>query len=101
MSGNGTGTPLAVRLLAEQRRRCLATILNAAEQSSWWERLSDGQQNIFRDQVKAAIAVFYDLARDVVKITDEDVSRNDLALDLIRSIHMQSTQIAQRLEVNR
>lgn len=86
-----------LRLLAEQRKRCLATILTAAEGTSWWPRLSDDQQSTYRDQVRAALAVFYDLTRDVVKVTEDDGVRNEIALDLIRSIHTQQTQINESL----
>ncbi len=90
-------TPLVVRLLAEQRKRCLATILNAAEASSWWSRLSEVQQNAYRDQVRSALAIFYDLTRDVIKVSDDDTVRNDLALDLIRSVHSQQIKIVEKL----
>jgi hypothetical protein len=97
MSQNAS-TPVVLRLLAEQRKRCLATILNAAESSPWWSRLSDTQQNAHRDQVRAALAVFYDLTRDLVKVTEDDSMRNDLALELIRSIHHQQVAIREQLE---
>jgi hypothetical protein len=93
-----TGPPLVVRLLAEQRKRCLATILNSAESSAWWSRLSDAQQGVYRDQVRSALAVFYDLTRDLIKVTEDDSTRNDLALDLIRSLHSQTSQIREHLE---
>lgn len=86
-----------MRLLAEQRRRCLATILTSAEGSSWWGRLSDDQQATFREQVRTALAVFYDLTRDVVKVTEDDGVRNELALDLIRAVHHQTSQISEKL----
>lgn len=92
------GPPFVIRLLAEQRKRCLATILTSAETSPWWPRLSDAQQERFRDQVRAAISVFYDLTRDVVKVADDDTPRNDLALELIRSIHTSQQVIRERLE---
>jgi hypothetical protein len=95
---SNAGPPLVVRLLAEQRKRCLATILNSAESSAWWSRLSEPQQNAYRDQVRAALAVFYDLTRDLIKVTEDDTVRNDLALDLIRSMHTQTAQIRERLE---
>lgn len=95
MTSNGNAPVL--RLLGEQRRRCLATILTGAESSAWWPRLSDAQQAAFRDQVRNALAVFYDLTRDVVKVTEDDSIRNELALDLIRSIHSQQTQISDAL----
>jgi hypothetical protein len=92
-----SATPLVVRLMAEQRKRCLATILNAAESSSWWSRLSEVQQNTYREQVRGALAIFYDLARDVIKVSDEDTVRNDLALELIRSVHSQQMRITEKL----
>lgn len=88
-----------MRLLAEQRKRCLATILTSAEGSPWWSTLTGPQQHTYRDQVRAALAVFYDLTRDVIKVTEDDSVRNDLALDLIRSIHSQQTQIVEKLKV--
>jgi hypothetical protein len=94
----GTGTPLVVRLLSEQRKRCLATILTAAESSPWWPRLSDGQQSAYRDQVRAALSIFYDLARDILKVTEDDTVRNELALQLIRSVHAQQLQITAKFD---
>lgn len=94
---SASGPPLVVRLMAEQRKRCLATILNSAETSPWWNRLSETQQNTYRDQVRQALAVFYDLARDVIKVSDEDTTRNDLALDLIRAVHSQQVKLNERL----
>lgn len=86
--------PLVVRLLAEQRKRCLATILSAAETSPWWGELSPADQDAHRAAIRSALAVFYDFTRDVLKVADDDHSgvRNDLALDLIRSIHSAVTQ---------
>lgn len=93
------GQPVVVRLLSEQRKRCLATILNAAETSSWWAKLTDSQQAEYRIQVRTAIAVFYDLTRDLVKVTEDDNPRNDLALELIRAIHNQNQKISERLSI--
>lgn len=93
-SGN---TPVVIRLLAEQRKRCLATILNSAENSAWWSTLTSGQQNLFREQVRSAISVFYDLTRDVVKVTEDDTPRNDLVLDAIRAMHSEQRQYTAHL----
>lgn len=89
---------MVVRLLSEQRRRCLATILNSAESSPWWGRLTEAQQNAFRDQVRSSLNIFYDLTRDLIKVTEDDGVRNDLALDLIRAMHQQTSQIKERLD---
>jgi hypothetical protein len=91
-------TPVVVKLLSEQRKRCLATILNAAENSPWWAGLPNSQQQVFREQVRTALAVFYDLCRDVVKVTDDDGVRNDVALDLIRAMHAQQRELVERLK---
>lgn len=93
----GNGPPLVVRLMAEQRKRCLATILNSAESSPWWSHLTSHQQDTYRDQVRQALAIFYDLARDVLKVSEDDTMRNDLALDLIRSVHSQQIKITEKL----
>ena len=92
-------TQVVMRLLAEQRKRCMATILNAAENTPWWSTLTPGQQNTFRDQVKSAISVFYDLTRDVVKVSEEDATpRNDVVLDAIRAMHSEQRAISARLK---
>ncbi len=95
----GNATPVVVRLLSEQRKRCLATILNAAESTPWWSTLSANQQQTYREQVRSALSIFYDLARDVVKVSDDDGLRNDLALDLIRAVHNQQRELVERLKL--
>lgn len=92
------GNQVVVRLLGEQRKRCFATIMNAAENSTWWATLNDSQQGLFREQARSAIAVFYDLVRDVVKVTDDDAPRNDLVLDAIRAMHSEQRQLVDRLK---
>jgi hypothetical protein len=59
--------------------------------------LSATQQVMFREQTRAAIGAFYDFARDVVKVTEEDGSRNDVTLDLIRAIHRDQRELVQKL----
>lgn len=91
---------MAVRLMAEQRKRCLATILSSAESSAWWAKLDRHQQDAYRDQVRSALAIFYDFARDVLKVQDEDSGvRNDLALELIQAVYQQNLTIAERLHL--
>lgn len=93
-----SGNPVIIRLLSEQRKRCLATILSAAESGTWWNTLTPSQQGEFRAQVRTAVSVFYDLTRDVVKVTEDDGDRNDLVLDLIRVMHTQQREIVERLK---
>lgn len=76
-----------IRVVTEQRKRCLATILGAAETSPWWGRLTKEEQVAYRQRVIDSLGVFYDLCRDVIRVTDEDSVRNDHAVALIESIH--------------
>lgn len=76
-----------IRVVTEQRKRCLASILGAAETSPWWSRLTREEQAAYRQRVIEALGVFYDLCRDVIKVADEDSLRNDHAVQLIESIH--------------
>lgn len=75
------------KVVSEQRKRCLASILGAAEASPWWGRLSKDEQVAFRQRVIDSLGIFYDLCRDVIKVADEDGLRNDHAVHLIESIH--------------
>lgn len=95
-----SGPPLVIRLLAEQRKRCLATIYGAAETSPWWNDLTKSQQVAFREQIRSAVSVFYDVCRDVVKVTEDDTIRNDVVVDLIRSLHSQQQRIVNRLDAS-
>lgn len=76
-----------MRVVTEQRKRCLASILGAAETSPWWGRLSKEEQVAYRQKVLDSLGVFYDLVRDVIKVTDEGAIRNEHAVDLIEAIH--------------
>jgi hypothetical protein len=78
------------RVVTEQRKRCLASILGSAENSPWWNRLTRDEQIAYRQRVIDALGVFYDLVRDVIKVTDDpDTLRNERALDLLERIHGQ------------
>jgi hypothetical protein len=81
-----------IRVVTEQRKRCLASILGAAETSTWWPRLTKDEQLAYRQRVIDALGVFYDLCRDVIKVSDEDGLRNDHVVDLIERIHVQVTR---------
>lgn len=83
---------VVIRVITEQRRRCLANILGSAENSPWWPRLSRDEQLAFRQRVIDALGVFYDLVRDVVKVSDEDTLRNDHVVELLEVIHNQVTR---------
>lgn len=76
-----------IRVVTEQRKRCLASILGAAEAAPWWAKLTRDEQAAYRQRVIDSLGVFYDLCRDVIKVADEDSLRNDHAVNLIESIH--------------
>jgi hypothetical protein len=76
-----------MRVVAEQRRRCLASIMSAAEVSPWWQRLTLEERRNFRERVIAALGTFYDLCRDVIKVTEDDMIRNEYAVELLEEIH--------------
>lgn len=78
---------LTARLLGEQRKRLIASIMGAAENAPWWSRLQAGEQRAYREKVLSSVGTFYDFCRDVVKVTGEDGIRNDLALELLRQVH--------------
>lgn len=81
-----------MRVVTEQRKRCLASILGAAETSPWWTKLSRDEQLAYRQRVIDALGVFYDLCRDVIKVSDEDSVRNEHVVELIERIHTQVTR---------
>lgn len=91
---------LTGRLLSEQRKRLIASILGAAESSAWWSKLSREEQRLHREKVITAVGVFYDFCRDVIKVTNEDGIRNDLALDLIRQVHDGQRSLERQLRSN-
>ena len=78
---------IVLRLIAEQRKRAIGGILNHAENSAWWERLSPKEQRELRDKVLSSFGNFYDLVRDVVKVGNEDAVINEHTLRLIEQIH--------------
>lgn len=80
---------VVVRVVTEQRKRCLASILGGAENAPWWGRLSREEQLAYRQKVIDALGVFYDLVRDVIKVSDDDGLRNDHVVELIERIHTQ------------
>lgn len=75
------------RLLGEQRRRLVGSLLGAAEASSWWSRLDVGEQKAHRDKVLASIGTYHDFCLDVLKVSGEGMVRNEHAVTLIEQIH--------------
>lgn len=76
-----------VKLLAEQRKRMLASIMRAAEAETWWGVLKRDEQERYRTKVVDSINVFYDFCRDVIKVSEEDGVSNDAAVKLLGQVH--------------
>lgn len=74
-------------LLGEQRKRAVASILNAAEQSGWWRKLDPAEQREYRSKVLTSLGVYHDFCLDVTKVSGENAVRNDLAVGLIQQVH--------------
>ena len=87
---------MVVRLLVEQRKRLIASILGHAERA-FWDRLSVEEREDFRSKVFEAIGNFTDFTRDVLKVVDEDQIRNDRALELIEAVHSSQRSLVEKM----
>jgi hypothetical protein len=77
-----------LRIVAEQRRRCVASLLGGVEAAEWWPKLTKDEQLDFRDDTIRAIGVLYDLCRDVIRATaDDDPGRNGYVVEMLEAIH--------------
>lgn len=77
---------ITVRLLSEQRKRMVGSILGALEEVAK-PRCTPAEWDHLRTKVLDSVGVFYDLCRDVIKISDEDSLVSAEGLALIRSVH--------------
>lgn len=75
------------RLAGEQRRRFIAAILGAAETSTWWSKLSVQEQKAYRDKVLSSVGNYHDFMLDVIKVSNDDVIRNEHAINLLQQVH--------------
>lgn len=82
--------PMVMRLLSEQRKRMMASILNAVDNA-------DADPRVRREHIITAINVFYDFCRDIIKVGDEDVMRNDAALELLQRVHSSQRALSEQL----
>jgi len=85
---------VVIKLITEQRKRLVASIMGAAEQKAWWSKLTPQDQQQYRQKVLDSIGVFYDLIRDVVKVTNEGWMVSEEAIKLLSQVHASQ----QRLE---
>lgn len=91
------GDDLLRRLLGEQRKRLVASLLGYVEQSAWWASLTAAEQRTLRDRVLVSIGVYHDFVLDVVKVGSEDSLRNEEALRLIQQVHASQSRLEQRM----
>jgi hypothetical protein len=85
------------RLVAERRKRLVASILGHAERE-FYAQLTPEQQTTFRRKTLGAVDEFCDLMRDILKISGEDVVLNQHALDLLNALHDQQQALVRQLE---
>lgn len=88
---------IVIRLITEQRKRLVASIMGAAEQKPWWGKLSLQDQQEYRRKVLDSIGVFYDLIRDVVKVTNEGWTISQDAIELIAQVHASQSRLERSL----
>lgn len=88
---------LVNRLLVEQRKRMVASILGGAENSPWWSRLRPEEQQAYRVKVRDATGVFYDFCRDVIKCGEEDAAINEHVVRVIESVHASQRRLEGKL----
>lgn len=76
------------RLAVEQRKRLIAGLLNAAEQSPWYKTLTEEQRRTYRAEVMTRVGTYHDFMLDVIKVASEDEAAiNERALSLLEQLH--------------
>lgn len=81
------------RLAGEQRRRFVAGVLGAAEQSPWWGKLNAGEQRAYRDKIMQSVGAYHDFMLDVLKVSNDDVIRNEHAITLLEQVHASQRRV--------
>lgn len=89
---------LIKRLSIEQRKRVVATILGRVERE-WLQpgKITRSEYEDFRKVVLASIGNWHDFMLDVIKVSDEDMMRNDAALDLLQRVHQGQRQLSDQV----
>lgn len=80
------------RLIAERRKRLVASILGHAERE-FWPQLRPEQREAFRQKVLSSVDEFSDLTRDILKVVSNDVVVNEHALELLERLHRDVTSL--------
>lgn len=93
----GAVPSVTTKIVAEQRKRLVASVMRAAETSTWWRKLTPEEQGDFREDVLSSINVFYELVRDIVKVSEDELVSNDYVVKLIEKMHADQQALVTRL----
>ena len=86
------------KLAVEQRKRLIAGLLNAVEQSPWYKTLSEDQRRTYRTEVMTRVGTYHDFMLDVIKVaSDDDAIVNERALELLEQVHAGQRQLERSL----
>lgn len=86
------------KLLSEQRKRLVGSLMGAAERSEWWSALSHEEQRAYRQKVLDSVGVYHDLVLDLVKIGDDDgYLRNQHTVQMISELHALGRRLESQL----
>lgn len=77
---------LARRLVMEQRRRAIGTIMGAVEELAY-PKLSKPDQRALRQSILNGMGAYHDFVLDVLKVKGDDMLQNEETLRLLRDIH--------------
>lgn len=74
------------RLMGQQRRRLVATMMTSCEGSTWWPKLTPVEQREFKELLQRSIGIYHDFMLDVVQVGGDDEIRGEAALAMLESI---------------
>lgn len=79
--------PLLLKLLGEQRKRLVGSILGHVESADWYTHLDADDRDDLRDVVLEAVGRFYDLTRDLHAVLRDEGVTNERSVELLESIY--------------
>jgi hypothetical protein len=78
---------LVQKMLGEQRRRLVGSLMTYLEQNVY-DHLTPAEQQALRAKVLTSVGAYHDVTLDLVKSLDDgDMAVNKLALDAIAALH--------------
>lgn len=86
------------QLTIERRKRVIATILGHVEREWLYKGLiSKSQYETFRSVTLGSIGDWHDLMLDILKISDQDMMRNERAVELLERVHANQTALSDQV----